>query len=369
MLSFVDYQFEDSSAFLDDSQKLRTKMHENGYLFFKNLIPRRVVEKTRNDIIEILRNHGYIDETAFPVPKWSRKEEEVDGAICELQASGAVGRQIGGLDSVQALYLSREIMNVFHAILGGVVYPWVLNSDRVKVKLPGRDTYIHQDTAYYSLSVRGRAVPFYVAWVPLMDIGESEGGLVLERGSHHQYLQVFGKPSRNSLLPNSWCNFELLGMPSNKEQFQQWLNSGAFVLHGDVLSFNQERAWSGSDYHPGDVLIFHRRTVHRALVNTSDLIRLSADFRYQRKGTPSDFRSGQRQVTVDQFCATVRQHLTQMGLGRGILADRIIGLLLVEGPKTSNGSGIGGRVQELVKCLQRNGGDEFYLPVTPPEDA
>ena len=89
--------------------------------FSKVLIPRRVVEKTRDDIVKILRNHGYIDETAFPVPKWSRKQEEVDGAIFELQASGIVGRQIGSLKSLKVLYLSREIINAFLAIIGGEV--------------------------------------------------------------------------------------------------------------------------------------------------------------------------------------------------------------------------------------------------------
>ena len=53
----------------------------------------------------------------------------------------------------------------------------------------------------------------------------------------------------------------------------------------------------------------------------------------------------------------------------GILADRIIGILLVEGPNASSGCGIRGRVQELVECLQRNGGHEFCLPETPRENA
>jgi Phytanoyl-CoA dioxygenase (PhyH) len=45
--------------------------------------------------------------------------------------------------------------------------------------------------------------------------------------------------------------------------------------------------WHTSDYHAGDVLIFHSMLVHKALPNlTNDLLRLSVDYRYQSVSQP-----------------------------------------------------------------------------------
>ena len=44
----------------------------------------------------------------------------------------------------------------------------------------------------------------------------------------------------------------------------------------------ENSVWSTADYKAGDVLFFNCLTVHRACPNVSgDLIRLSADYRYQ----------------------------------------------------------------------------------------
>jgi hypothetical protein len=48
--------------------------------------------------------------------------------------------------------------------------------------------------------------------------------------------------------------------------------------------------WLTTDYHPGDVLIFHNLTLHWALPNTSDRVRLSIDTRAQPATTPRTFQ-------------------------------------------------------------------------------
>jgi hypothetical protein len=48
--------------------------------------------------------------------------------------------------------------------------------------------------------------------------------------------------------------------------------------------------WLTTDYHPGDVLFFHNLTLHWALPNTSDRVRLSIDTRAQPATTPRTFQ-------------------------------------------------------------------------------
>ena len=45
----------------------------------------------------------------------------------------------------------------------------------------------------------------------------------------------------------------------------------------------EDRPWAGADYEPGDVLLVHCLTLHRALPNRDPAgqLRLSADFRFR----------------------------------------------------------------------------------------
>lgn len=342
----VDYELLDSSGMLGQTDQLRQRLNEDGFLFFRELIPTEAIVNSRGEISEILNTFGYVKPAATPFLQWSGKQEVVDGAIHELQAGGAVGKAIGKLASLKQLYECRKLVEVFRSVLGSNVHSWVLNPDRVKVKLPGTDTFIHQDTAYYAQNPLGRSIPFFVAWIPLMAVDLALGGLALERGSHHDYLKVFGMPSHDSYLPHSWSNFKVLGMPDNEAQLRSWLASGAFVLHGDKLSFNDARKWWGTDYRAGDVVIFHRLIVHRGLPNTSSNVRLSADFRYQRSDSHLDFRSRHRQAAIDSFAATIRDDLHRLRVV-GIKADRVLGQMLLEGPSSTHGATVE-RLHKLV---------------------
>jgi ectoine hydroxylase-related dioxygenase (phytanoyl-CoA dioxygenase family) len=84
------------------------------------------------------------------------------------------------------------------------------------------------------------------SWVPLMDIPVSLGGLAVRPG---------GQLRPPALLPR-------------------------------VLSPGQ-RGWATTDYRPGDVIVFHCLTPHAALPNSTGLLRLSGDFRWQRAEQPA----------------------------------------------------------------------------------
>jgi len=48
-----------------------------------------------------------------------------------------------------------------------------------------------------------------------------------------------------------------------------------------------EPGWATTDYHPGDVIVFHCMTPHAALPNRGSALRLSGDFRWQLPDRPA----------------------------------------------------------------------------------
>ena len=64
--------------------------------------------------------------------------------------------------------------------------------------------------------------------------------------------------------------------------------------------------WLNADYLVGDLLMFHPLMLHRGLENKSDRIRISADVRYQRKGTPTIWRARRTFSYSKKFEAELR---------------------------------------------------------------
>jgi hypothetical protein len=98
----------------------------------------------------------------------------------------------------------------------------------------------HQERAFIGGPPTG-----WAAWIPLVRCPLSRGGLAVMRGSH-----------RAGLLPHAG---------------------------GRCTNVPEGGAWACADYEPGDVLLVHCLTLHRALPNRDPegRLRLSADFRFR----------------------------------------------------------------------------------------
>lgn len=196
-----------------------------------------------------------------------------------------------------------------------------------------RATPAHQDHFFFRQR-DGSEIPFFTAWTPLMDIDEDVGGLGIAKGS-----------TRGGFYQHHYVKGQQLGVVSSKEELRQWLDSGAYVVAGDIPPPDRVE-WMRADYHPGDLLIFHRLMLHRGLVNNSSMIRISGDFRYQRKGTPTLWRSRHLLSYALNFYTEIRRTCKELGLD--IKAeDRLWNLLVIEGP--SKNFSLKERIQKLVK--------------------
>jgi Phytanoyl-CoA dioxygenase (PhyH) len=224
-------ELADSVALLRDAGALRRRLAEDGYLFFRGLLPVADVRAAEAGVLAELRRGGWVDDRGIPSADrraLNSMEALGDPAFRAAIMSPAFNRipYLAPLRSLIRLILGPQAFSYPAKVLRAV-YPEAP---------PGlaRGRYVHQDYAVSGVQ------DMLTSWVPLMEIPASLGGLGVRPGSH------LGPPQRPRVLRRS------------------------------------ERGWASAHYQAGDVLVFHCLTSHAALPNRGASLRLSGDFRWQR---------------------------------------------------------------------------------------
>jgi hypothetical protein len=318
-------RLQDSSDHLGDATRLNEILSESGYLFLRDALGRKRTQKASDDIISVLKSFGFVPPDASEAV-WSGKVPS--GNELTLGHGSAVTR-INNLPSIKNLILRGGQVSLLKRLLGGEVFSWVENKDRgIRIMLPGKMSYstvggvrgttvtpAHQDNYFF------RTPNYYTTWIPLVDIDESVGGLAIAEGSH-----------RNGYYQHWYRGPEYLGVPENRQEAESWSASGGSPATGEIRAEDLAMTWLNADYLVGDLLIFHPLMLHRGLENKSDRIRISADVRYQRKGTPTIWRARRTFSYSKKFEAELRDTVAKMEVEPG-LALKVIDKLYVEGPK------------------------------------
>ena len=336
--------FTESNAYVSDAARLQSVFSEDGYVFLRDFV-REEAARLRGDIIGVLKRHEYVKADATDVPIWSGKWPEGNE---ELQRGG-IAEEISGLQSIAELSGARPLIELLERLLGGEIFNFVENMDRIRHVFPNREalkliekgapvpdaTPAHQDDSFYG-------IPFVSVWIALMDIDEAVGGLALRQGSHK-----LGK------LQHWWEGPEMLGVAETATQANEWSQRQASVTWGDVAADNSPKVWLRSNYRPGDVLIFHPLMVHRGYPNVSDKIRISSDFRYQRQGDPEVWWIRHRFTYRRAFVRQATEVLKRANLDE-TLYNRVYAALREEGPPPGGSDeAVMQRVRELARELSR----------------
>lgn len=226
---------------------LRARLQADGYLFFRQIIPRQVLLELRDQITRILADIGWI---------LGGERRMAAEAIGMAQREGEPGYfdaldRIVKLEALHSLAHEPHLLAVMRQVLGDSAFPHPLSITRlVFPNNPEITTPPHQDYR----NNQGTA-NLTAAWIPLGDCSIEQGALAILEGSH-----------KAGLLPLQYH----LG-PGNR---------GA-VLGADLLKLR----WVAADFEAGDLLLFPSLTVHSALENRHPRsMRLSVDFRYQLEG-------------------------------------------------------------------------------------
>ena len=235
MLPFVE-----SNDLLDDPSGLRKRLRTDGYLFFRDILPREEVLGVRRQILEICNQAGWlrpgsalIDGLSDRAPVMEADDEYVD-----------VYAQVQALEALHGLKLEGQIIDIMSSLFEETVFPFPQTIARIAFPRDNaRGTPAHQDWIFV-----GGSMETISCWVPLGDVSLEVGGLKILEGSHKSGL-LEPKPASGT--------------------------------GGRVVDVDSNLAWRQSEYRCGDILLFKMLTVHAAAENlTPDKLRLSADFRY-----------------------------------------------------------------------------------------
>lgn len=240
----IDGSLAESDAH-GDAVALAARLATDGYLFFRGLMDRQRQLQVRRDILELCLEAGWIDATAplmdaiysgRPFPD-AHEYRQLYFRLIEIP-------------SFNELSNAPELLALFTRLLGGEVLVHLRNIARISFPQHVLETtQPHQDFFFI-----GGTTETYTTWIPLGDCPRELGGLAIAEGSHRagrlEHVETTGPGQHGVRFTGRWLT---------------------------------------TDYRLGDVLLFHSHTVHGSLHNNSpDRVRLSVDYRYQRKDLPVD---------------------------------------------------------------------------------
>jgi len=229
-----------------ETSALRARLAEEGYLFFRGLLPVAVIDDVRSRIARILFDSHWL------APGCAAEELIASERAVEEGSAGFFGAYTA-IQSTQAFHelaVRAELLDLAMRLLGEEAFAHPAHICRIAPPSPGASpTPIHQDYRF----IQG-SIDTLTTWIPLSAAPPEIGG-----------LRVFAGSPRLGVLPVR-------------------ASDGPGMLRAEADEDHPE--WRTTSYQPGDVLLFSSLTVHGAMPNRTRQLRLSADFRYQARTAP-----------------------------------------------------------------------------------
>ena len=323
--------------------ELATRFASDGYLFAKGLIEAQKIDLIREGTVDELKTHGFVTQDATN-PIWSGKVPEGD----EVLPEGPIITNIARTGMLGDLSRSPELIVLLEKVLGGEIFAWQDSDARLRIVLgPAASREGSTDAPKFSFSTPPhqdffffRPVRFCTVWIPLMYIDEPTGGLTLRKDAHQEGLHQ-----------TWWKGKEFLGAAETLEQAREWAKSGAVAVAGTTRppDADQQKPWLRSNFDVGDALIIDPLMIHAGVPNHSNLVRLSADFRYQRQGTETHWESLNTMEYAGEYFSGVLECLDEYDLKPG-LYENVWEKMRLSGPE--NSASIPERVRALVDEMQ-----------------
>jgi len=239
---------------------LRERADEDGFLFFKGLLPREDVFEARQDLLSVVERYGWrkpgqdplggeIDLEALNQVPAEEMREDIGVSIPaykdaqKVESMHRLPHHPNLIRLYETLFQDRVLVHARHIAR-------MITSHRIMVPTPP-----HQDFPL----IQGTSNT-WTAWIPLGDCPRAMGGLTALRGSHRLgYVPIQSAKGAGGIAAQT-CPWET--------------------------------DWVETDYEAGDVLTFPSYTIHKALrCQHRDQIRLSLDVRFQPVSEPIEEKS------------------------------------------------------------------------------
>ena len=242
--------FTDATDARDNPQRLREIARTQGHMLLRGLVPTTLVAKVRRSALQHGHELGWLRATdaaevradaaltgtGYDDPVWLEMQRRMlpDADFAALGAHPALLAVLG--------HLYEEPASTGRGDICRLAFPNAAN----------QTTPPHQDHFYVGGSTR-----IWTAWMPLTECPVGLGPLAVWPGSHLEGLRPHAGEGagRQGVTPPEHVH------------------------------------WASGDLQPGDVVLFHCLTVHRALANTTNsTLRISVDYRFQPASEPLDTR-------------------------------------------------------------------------------
>ena len=243
----------------EDTEKLRDRLRDDGYLAMHGIAPVALALQVRRDIFALCLEAGWLDpDCDLMEGRWSGGDIHTEGEPAHME----VYMQVVQLASFNAFPQQPVFIDLISRLLGETVFNHNLRIARIIFpRNMVQSTGAHQDHRY----IPGTAEVLTV-WTPLGDCPIDLGVLAILRGSNRLGLLEHARDSSKK--------FASMGVRE-----RQW--------EGEA-----DLQWVAGDMRSGDVIIFHSHTVHKALPNRfDDRMRLSLDNRYQGISKPVEMKN------------------------------------------------------------------------------
>ncbi len=251
-------ELRDANDVLHDTDALRERLENDGYLLIRGFHDRDKVLKARRNMLSKLQKMGRL-----------MPDTELEDGIIGPEAKDAF---FGGfrdklkedMPDLVELSESERVMKFFDRLLGGPSITYDYKWPRAVAK--GGNTGAHYDIVYMGRGTKR----LYTVWTPLGDVPLQAGPLVVCLGSQHfeRVKSTYGQ------------------LDVDRDNVQGgWLSEDPYEV---VEKFGGQ--WATTNFAAGDAIIFGMFLLHGSLNNTTDRYRLSMDTRYQLASEPADER-------------------------------------------------------------------------------
>lgn len=260
----------ESTDVAHDSDEMRRRIDEDGYLFLPGFLDRDHVRAVRTGLLEALAPEGIFSPD-------HHLEEAVlkPGQEIYFRPDLANDPEIGA--NLRALIYSERVTGLADRIFGEPSRHYDFTWLRAVAR---GGTFPHCDAVYMGRGTHR----VMTAWVPLGDVPLTIGGLIVLEGSHKDQGLL---TDYVTLDVDRACDDGV-----NETQARGFEATGAISADFEaVRGRDGGRRWlTAREYRMGDLLLFTIHTAHGSLDNHSGTLRLSSDSRYQPASEPADER-------------------------------------------------------------------------------
>ena len=242
--------FFDATPLLTDPVALRARAEQDGYLFFKQFLPKEPLLELRRQMLEICAERGWLaaghDLMDGVIDEAAINQVPTEEMRTDVGVSKEAYRAVQRLELFHSIPHHPNFLALYRTLFGKDVIPHprhiarMITSHASVFPTPPHQDFIH---------IQGTPKT-WTCWFPLGDCPREMGSLTVLRGSNHKGVVAVEPANGAGGLGSILCPHEI--------------------------------DWVEGDFELGDILTFTSYTVHRALRSQHrDRIRLSCDIRFQ----------------------------------------------------------------------------------------